>query len=201
VIFAPRDYVSREDHEALKAQRGACIWLTGLSSSGKTSIARALQKALHMRGVHTYALDGDILRTGLCKELPFSPEGREENVRRAGEVAQLMVDAGLIVTAAFISPYREGRERIRAMMPEGRFIECHVACPLTVCEERDVKGLYARARAGELDHFTGVSAPYEVPDSPELKLETAPTGITPEQCAAQIITLLEERGLIPEQTP
>lgn len=200
-IFAPTGYVSREEHETLKAQRGACVWLTGLSSSGKTSIARALQRALHARNVHTYALDGDMLRGGLCKDLPFTQEGREENIRRAGEVAQLMVDAGLIVTAAFISPYREGRALIRERMPRGRFIECHVSCPLTVCEARDTKGLYARARAGELDHFTGISAPYEAPEAPDLKLETAPTGITPEECAMKIIALLEERGLLSKDTP
>ena len=195
-IFAPNGYLSRQAHEARNGHKGACVWLTGLSASGKTSIATAFQSRLHELGIHAYALDGDILRAGLCKDLRFTAEDRVENVRRAGAVAGLMVDAGLVVSCAFISPYRLGRDAVREALPEGRFIECHVQCPLEVCEDRDPKGLYERARAGDIPRFTGVSAPYEEPADPELVLDTSAPGTSPEDCAERIIALLVERQLI-----
>lgn len=195
-IFKPNGYLAREAHEERNGNLGACVWLTGLSASGKTSIAVALQRLLYERGAHAYALDGDILRSGLSRDLMFTAEDRAENIRRAGEVASLLVDAGLIVSCAFISPYREGRDAIRARMPEGRFIECHVSCALEVCEERDPKGLYARARSGEIPRFTGISAPYEEPLSPELVLHTAREENSPRDCALRVMALLEERGIL-----
>ena len=152
---------------------------------------------LHERALHTFGLDGDNLRRGLCADLGFSAEDRAENIRRAGAVASLMVDAGLLVIAAFISPYAAGREAIRASLPPGRYVECHVVCPIAVCAERDPKGLYARAKAGDLANFTGISAPYEAPEHPELTLHTAPEETTPRGCAHQIVRYLEAQGVIP----
>jgi len=196
-VFKQRGYLSRHDREALTGHKGACVWLTGYSASGKSSIATALEELLHERGMHTYGLDGDNLRRGLCADLRFGAEDRAENVRRAGAVASLMVDAGLIVIAAFISPYKAGRDAIRASMPPGRYVECHVVCPIDVCAERDPKGLYARAMSGEIPNFTGISAPYEEPERPELTLHTAPEDATPRGCAHRIVHYLEEQGLIP----
>ncbi len=196
-IYAPQGYVTRAQREALNGHSGACVWLTGLSASGKTSVAIELGHQLVERGIHGHALDGDILRSGLSNDLRFTAEDRAENVRRAGEVAALMVNAGLVVTCAFISPYREGRDAVRARLPEGHFVEVHVSCPLEVCEQRDPKGLYERARAGDLPRFTGISAPYEAPLHPEIVLTTGVEGVTPADCAARIVDVLEERGLIP----
>jgi len=165
--------ITKEDRERMNNQRGVCLWFTGLSGSGKSTIANEAQNLLFERGHLTYVLDGDNVRHGLNKDLGFSPEDRTENIRRIGEVSKLFVDAGVIVMTAFISPYHEDRERARQLMPDGEFIEVYVECSLEVCEERDVKGLYKKARAGQITDFTGISAPYEAPEDPELVVNTA----------------------------
>ncbi len=165
--------VRRSDREKVLGQRGRLVWLTGLSGSGKSTVASRLEKELTGSGRATYLLDGDNLRHGLCADLGFSDNDRRENIRRAGEVARLMVDAGLIVVVALISPYRAERAALRARMGDGDFVEVHISTPLEVCEARDVKGLYARARAGEIPNFTGISSPYETPEHPELELDTS----------------------------
>lgn len=165
--------ITKEDRERMNNQRGVCLWFTGLSGSGKSTIANEAQNLLFERGHLTYVLDGDNVRHGLNKDLGFSPEDRTENIRRIGEVSKLFVDAGVIVMTAFISPYHEDRDRARQLMPDGEFIEVYVECSLEVCEDRDVKGLYKKARAGQITDFTGISAPYEAPDNPELVVNTA----------------------------
>lgn len=161
---------------ALREQRnghpGRVIWLTGLSGAGKTTIATELERQLFNAGRHTFLLDGDILRRGLCRDLGFGAEARRENIRRAGEVAALFAEAGCIAIAAFISPFREDRDIVRGILAPGRFVEVFVNAPLAVCEQRDVKGLYAKARAGVLKEFTGVSSPYEAPLHPEVEIHT-----------------------------
>ena len=166
--------VTRDEHALRNGHRGAVIWLTGLSGSGKSSISRALERALYDLGMHTYILDGDNVRHGLNSNLGFSPEDRVENIRRVAEVACLMADAGLIVITAFISPYRADRRLARASTLKGGmdFIEVFVSAPVEVCEQRDPKGLYKKARAGEIREFTGVSAPYEAPENPECIVHT-----------------------------
>lgn len=185
--------VSREERTALTRQKPVCIWLTGLSACGKSTIAMALEQVLVERKHLAYVLDGDNIRHGLNKNLGFSPEDRTENIRRIGEVSKLFVDAGLIVITSFISPYREDRDLARAMVGEGEFIEIHVDAPVEVCAERDPKGLYKKAMAGEIKGFTGVSpdAPYEAPENPELRLNSADTSV--EQCVEQILNYLEEK--------
>jgi len=187
--------VTREERERLNGHHGCIVWLTGLSGSGKSTIAVALEKALWERGVRGYILDGDNIRHGLNKNLGFSPADRTENIRRIGEVAKLFTDAGLVAVTAFISPYRADRDQVRALMKPGDFIEVLVDCPLDVCEQRDVKGLYQKARAGQIPEFTGISAPYEAPLSPELTLRTATQ--SPEQSVAQVLGYLATRGIIP----
>jgi adenylylsulfate kinase (apsK) len=164
--------IDRESRAQIKGQRPCLIWLTGLSGSGKSTLADALEHRLHAAGRHTYLLDGDNLRHGLNRDLGFSAEDRCENIRRVGEVGTLMVDAGLIVIAAFISPFRTDRDLVRALLPE-RFVEIHVSTPLSVCEERDPKGLYRKARAGELKQFTGIDSPFEAPPTAELTIDTS----------------------------
>jgi bifunctional enzyme CysN/CysC len=180
-----RQSITRQDREALNGHRGALVWLTGLSGAGKSTIAQALERQLSAAGVHTYLLDGDDLRKGLNGDLGFTPEARVENIRRAGEVGRLMVDAGLVVLAAFISPYRADRQMVRERFAVGDFIEVFVDTPLAVCEQRDPKGLYERARRGEIPNFTGISAPYEAPATPELKIDT--TSCTPDGAAAIVL--------------
>jgi len=180
--------ITTAQREQRNGHRGLVIWLTGLSGAGKTTVATELERQLFAAGKHTYLMDGDILRHGLCSDLNFSAESRRENIRRAGEVAALFADAGVIVIAAFISPFRADRERVRKCLPPGRFVEVFVNAPLEVCEKRDVKGLYAKARAGQLKEFTGISAPYEAPENPEINLHTDET--TPQQAVAQIIDYL-----------
>lgn len=158
--------------EMISGQTGCVVWLTGLSGAGKTTIARALEAELRRTGRAACVLDGDCLRRGLCSDLGFSPEDRQENIRRVGAVARLFADAGLICIVALISPYRRDRDRARAAAPPGRFLEVFVNSPLKVCEQRDPKGLYARARTGELKDFTGISAPYEPPIAPDVELRT-----------------------------
>lgn len=172
----------------------ACVWMTGLSGSGKSTLARRVERRLVERGAFAYVLDGDNVRHGLNADLGFGPSDRKENIRRIGEVARLFVDAGAIVITAFISPYREDRASVRARMPE-QFVEVHVATPLAICEGRDPKGLYARARAGEIADFTGVSAPYEEPEAPELRVDTSKADL--DACASLVIACLEARGVLP----
>jgi adenylylsulfate kinase len=163
--------VTVEQREKLHLHRGAVLWFTGLSGSGKSTVAGALEEALHKLGVSTYLLDGDNVRHGLCSDLGFSDADRKENIRRVGEVARLMADAGLVVLTAFISPHRAEREMVRELVGEGRFIEVFVDTPLSICEARDPKGLYKKARAGELRNFTGIDSVYEAPVNPEIHLD------------------------------
>ena len=181
--------VSRETHASLKGQKPAVLWFTGLSGSGKSTIANALEKKLSARGRHTFLLDGDNVRHGLNRDLGFTEADRIENVRRVGEVARLMADAGLIVLTAFISPFRAEREMVRGMLPEGEFIEIFVDTPLADAEARDPKGLYAKARAGEIKNFTGIDSPYEAPETPELRIDT--TAMSAEDAAQHILDFLE----------
>ena len=187
--------VNRDDREKLNGHKGATVWLTGLSGSGKSTIAVDLEKALGARGVRTYILDGDNIRHGLNKNLGFSPEDRTENIRRIGEVSKLFTDAGVVAITAFISPYRADRDQVRALMKPGDFVEIHVDCPVEVCEQRDVKGLYKKARAGEIKEFTGISAPYEAPSKAELTLKSGDLSL--EQSVATIVGYLESNGIIP----
>ncbi|MGM3183047.1 adenylyl-sulfate kinase [Dickeya oryzae] len=163
--------VAREDRERQHGHRGVVVWFTGLSGSGKSTLAGALEQSLFARGVSTYLLDGDNVRHGLCRDLGFSDDDRRENIRRVGEVARLMVDAGLVVLTAFISPHRAERQMVRELLDQGQFLEVFVDTPLTICEARDPKGLYKKARAGELRNFTGIDAIYEAPEQPELHLD------------------------------
>ena len=164
--------VTKEDREKLNNHKPVILWFTGLPASGKSTLANALEEALYRRDIRTYVLDGDNIRHGLNKDLGFSPEDRKENIRRIGEVAKLFIDAGLLVMTAFISPYTEDREMVRELVEEGEFIEAYVKCPLEECERRDPKGMYKKAKRGEIPEFTGISAPYEVPLNPELVVET-----------------------------
>ncbi len=178
----------------LLGQRGCVVWLTGLSGSGKSTIGFALEERLVRDGHAAYVLDGDNIRHGLNGDLGFSPEDREENIRRIGEVAALFADAGLITISAFISPYRRDRDRARAAAGEGRFVEVFVDAPVEICERRDPKGLYVKARAGEIKDFTGVSAPYEPPLSPEVVLETQ--NKTVDECVDDILGYLTGSGIL-----
>ena len=189
--------VTAEDREKLLNQKGCVIWFTGLSGSGKSTLANAVEYVLHQQQHHTYVLDGDNVRHGLNKNLGFSPEDREENIRRIGEVAKLFSDAGTVVMTAFISPYRADRDQARALITEGRFVEVFVDCPLEVCEERDTKGLYKKARAGEIKEFTGISAPYEPPLNPEVRINSAELSI--EACAEAVVSALVKAGLVPTE--
>ena len=186
--------IAAEERERLLRQRGCAVWMTGLSGSGKSSIAYAAEAMLLRRGAWAFVLDGDNVRHGLNSDLGFSPADRTENVRRLGEVAKLFADAGAIVFVSAISPYRADRERARASVGEARFLEVFVDAPLEICEERDPKGLYRRARAGEIASFTGVSAPYERPESPALILETGACGV--EESAERLVALLTAEGYL-----
>lgn len=180
--------ITRDMHARLKNQRPAVLWFTGLSGAGKSTIANLVEKKLHRMNRHTFLLDGDNVRHGLNRDLGFTEADRIENIRRVGEVAKLMTDAGLIVITAFISPFRAEREMVRAMIPEGEFLEIHIDTPLADAEARDVKGLYKKARAGQLKNFTGIDSPYEPPENPEIRIDT--TAITPEQAAEMIVDRL-----------
>jgi bifunctional enzyme CysN/CysC len=177
--------ISRAAHAQQKNQQPKLLWFTGLSGSGKSTIANLVEKKLYALGRHSYLLDGDNIRHGLNKDLGFNDADRVENIRRVGEVAKLMTDAGLIVLTAFISPFRAEREMVRSMIPEGDFIEVFVDTPIEVAEARDVKGLYKKARAGEIKNFTGISSPYEAPERPEIHVDT--TRETPEAAAERIV--------------
>ncbi|MEW6268026.1 MAG: adenylyl-sulfate kinase [Thermodesulfobacteriota bacterium] len=188
-------HVNRDDREKINGHKGCTVWFTGLSGSGKSTIAVAVEKALWDRGVRAYILDGDNIRHGLNSNLGFSPEDRTENIRRIGEVAKLFTDAGIVALTAFISPYRADRDKVRSLMGDGDFVEVHVDCPVEECEKRDVKGLYAKARAGQIKEFTGISAPYEAPAKPELVLRTAE--LSEQQSTDAVMRYLEEKGYIP----
>ncbi len=188
--------ITREDREQLLNQKGCVLWFTGLPSSGKSTLANEVAHLLHQRGQLTYVLDGDNIRHGLNKDLGFSPEDREENIRRIGEVAKLFADAGVIALTAFVSPYRKDRDRARSLLEEGRFIEVYVNCPVQVCESRDPKGLYKKAKAGEIPEFTGISAPYEPPEKPEIEVRTDEMSVS--EAAEMVIRYLEEQGIVPQ---
>jgi adenylylsulfate kinase len=174
--------------------KSCALWFTGLSASGKSTLANALCKEFQEMGIRSYVLDGDNIRHGLNKNLGFSPEDRKENIRRIGEVAKLFVDAGLMVMTAFISPYREDRDNVRMLLEEHKFIEIFLNCPISECEKRDPKGIYKKAKSGEIKEFTGVSAPYERPETPEIVLET--DKMTVEQCVDALLDYLIENEYI-----
>ena len=186
--------VTRAERAKIKRQRPSLLWFTGLSGSGKSTIANALDVALHHRGYHTFLLDGDNVRHGLNKDLGFSDSDRVENIRRIGEVSKLFTDSGLIVLSAFISPVTSDRRMVRNLFPAGEFIEVFMDTPLATCEERDPKGLYQKARAGQIKHFTGIDSPYEAPERAEVCLDTKE--MTVDECIDELIDYLLERGLI-----
>jgi adenylyl-sulfate kinase len=187
-------HVAEHERAELLGQRGAVVWLTGLSASGKSTIAYALERRLVSAGHAAYVLDGDNVRHGLNADLGFSPEDRDENIRRVGETTALFAEAGVIVVAAFISPYRAGRDRARQAVGPERFLEVFLDAPLEVCERRDPKGLYKKARAGEIPNFTGIDAPYERPAAPEMMLDTDTLGV--EDCVDRIVKTLAMRGFL-----
>jgi len=186
--------VTRARREEQNNHRGAIIWFTGLSGAGKSTLAHAVEEELHQRGCHTFVLDGDNVRHGLCGDLGFSAQDRIENIRRIGEMAKLFMEAGVIVLTAFISPYRADRERVRGMVEHGDFIEIYCDSPIEVCESRDVKGMYKKARAGQIAEFTGISSPYEAPESPELAVNTGADEL--EACVQQVLGEMSLRGII-----
>ena len=188
--------ITRDDRAQQRGHRSAILWFTGLSGAGKSTLANAVNVALFERGLACYVLDGDNVRHGLCKDLGFSDADREENIRRIGEVAKLFLDAGVVVLTAFVSPFQADRQRARDLVDAGDFIEIHCAADLSVCEERDTKGLYAKARAGEIKDFTGISSPYEAPETPELRVDTG--GQSLEQSVEQVLTYLQAKGVIPQ---
>ena len=187
--------VTRASRAHQRGHRSAIVWFTGLSGAGKSTLANAVNSALFEQGLACYVLDGDNVRHGLCRDLGFSDADREENIRRIGEVAKLFLDAGVVVLTAFVSPFRADRDRARALVEAGDFIEIHCAADLGVCEQRDTKGLYAKARAGEIKEFTGISSPYEEPEQPELRIDTGSQDL--EACVQQVLGFLEGAGVIP----
>ncbi|MED0758345.1 adenylyl-sulfate kinase [Aneurinibacillus thermoaerophilus] len=189
-----RTTVTKQDRQKTKGHKSAVLWFTGLSGAGKSTLANEVERRLHERGMHTYLLDGDNIRHGINKDLGFSPEDRAENIRRIGEVAKLFVDAGVLVLTAFISPYRADRALARGLVEDGEFIEIYVNCALEECEKRDPKGLYKKARMGEIPEFTGISSPYEEPEAPELIVKTDKK--TLDESAEQVIAFLRKKGII-----
>lgn len=187
--------VTRQRREELNGHRSAVLWFTGLSGAGKSTLAHAVEERLYQAGCRTFVFDGDNVRHGLCADLGFSLEDRTENIRRIGEMTKLFLEGGVISLTAFISPLRKDRERVRSLLPHGDFIEIYVRCSVEVCEERDVKGLYKRARAGEIKNFTGISSPYEEPERPELVVDTSSQSL--EESVDSVMVMLRERGVIP----
>ena len=183
--------INKEDRNKLTGNNSFVVWFTGLSGSGKSTLANFLEQKLHEKGILTYILDGDNIRSGLNKDLDFSDAGRKENIRRIGEVAKLMTDAGVVVLTAFISPFREDRQTVRDLLDKNDFIEIYVKCDLNVCEERDVKGLYSKAREGKIKDFTGIDSPYEEPENPEFVIDTSENTI--EESVEKIYNYLESR--------
>ena len=188
--------VDRAARAQRRGHRSAILWFTGLSGSGKSTLANAVNAALFEQGLACYVLDGDNIRHGLCKDLGFSDADREENIRRIGEVSKLFLDAGVVVLTAFVSPFKADRDRARALVAAGDFIEIHCAASLDVCEQRDTKGLYAKARAGDIKDFTGISSPYEAPEAPELRVDTG--GQSLEQSVELVLQHLRSAGIIPQ---
>ena len=186
--------VTRERREKLQGHRGVVLWFTGLPSSGKSTVAHATEERLHQLGCRTFVLDGDNVRHGLCGDLGFTESDRKENIRRIGEIGKLFVEAGTMVLTAFVSPFRRDRERARGLLLHGDFLEIHCRCPVEICEHRDPKGHYKRAKAGQIKDFTGVSAPYEEPDDPDLVLDTATLSV--EASVDRVEQLLRDRGII-----
>ena len=184
--------VTRELRELQNKHKSTVLWFTGLSGSGKSTLAHAVEEKLHQCGCHTFVLDGDNVRHGLCSDLGFEDSDRRENIRRVGEIAKLFIEAGIITLTAFISPFLEDRNRVRSIFQNGNFLEVYCKCPLEVCEQRDVKGLYQRARDGKVKQFTGISSPYEPPKNPELIVET--DKLTLEESVIQVMGLLKTRG-------
>lgn len=183
--------ISQLNRLALLKQKPVIVWLTGLSGSGKSTIADGLEQLLFEKGFKTYLLDGDNIRHGLNKNIDFSEEGRKENIRRIGEVAKLFLDAGIIVITAFISPFQEDRNTVRGLVSDGEFVEVFVDCPLEVCEQRDVKGLYAKARRGEIPNFTGISSPFEAPEKPEVQVHSDKSTI--DECIDKIYSVIKDK--------
>jgi len=186
--------VTRARREAMNGHRSVILWFTGLSGAGKSTLAHAVEEKLHQMGCRTFVFDGDNVRHGLCADLSFSAEDRVENIRRVGEMAKLFLEAGVIALTAFISPFRADRARVRSLVPHGDFLEIFCDCPLEICEQRDVKGMYRRARAGEIKEFTGISSPYEKPEAPELLVDTGYRDL--DDCVAQVIGFLRERKVL-----
>lgn len=186
--------VTRERREQLNGHKSVILWFTGLSGAGKSTLAHAVEEALHQRGCRTFVFDGDNVRHGLCSDLGFSTEDRAENIRRVGEMAKLFIETGVIALTAFISPFRADRERVRSLVPHGDFLEIYCRCPIEVCEQRDVKGLYKRARVGEIKEFTGISSPYEEPDDPDLVVDTGTLAL--DECVYQVLAMLKVRGIV-----
>ncbi|TAN67803.1 MAG: adenylyl-sulfate kinase [Methylobacter sp.] len=191
--------VTRQRREQKNAHKSAVLWFTGLSGSGKSTLAHAVEEQLHQNGLNTFVLDGDNVRHGLCSDLGFSDNDRKENIRRISETAKLLLEAGVITLTSFISPFKAERATARSLIPHGDFIEIHCFCPLTVCEQRDVKGLYKKARLGEIKNFTGISSPYEEPDNPDLKIDTSQ--LTLEESVQRVISLLRIRNILPATAP
>jgi adenylylsulfate kinase len=186
--------VTRERREQLNGHKGVIVWFTGLSGAGKSTLAHAVEERLHQMGCRTFVFDGDNVRHGLCGDLGFSEAERKENIRRIGEMAKLFIEAGVIALTAFISPFRADRRKVRSRVAPGDFIEIYCRCPVEVCEQRDVKGLYRKARAGEIKDFTGISSPYEEPENPDLALDTGSMPL--EECVDRVIECLRATGII-----
>ncbi|MGZ8157331.1 MAG: adenylyl-sulfate kinase [Methylobacter sp.] len=190
--------VTRADKEKLHKHKSVILWFTGLSGSGKSTLAHAVEDYLHNMGISTFVLDGDNVRHGLCSDLGFSDDDRIENIRRIGELAKLMIEAGVITLTAFISPFKSDRNSARNLVPHGDFLEIYCQCPIETCEKRDVKGLYKKARSGEIPFFTGIGSPYEAPEQPELVVNTHEQSL--DESVQRVINLLIERGIIKSTT-
>ena len=186
--------IKRVDREKLNRHKSVVLWFTGLSGAGKSTLAHAVEERLYSMGCRTFVFDGDNVRHGLCADLGFSPEDRKENIRRIGEMVRLFIEAGIIAITAFISPYKRDREWVRSLVGKGNFIEIHCDCSLEICEKRDIKGLYAKAKRGEIPEFTGITAPYEAPENPELHINTGE--MTLEECIDIVIQYLIEKKII-----
>lgn len=186
--------VTRQRRESKNKHKSVIIWFTGLSASGKSTLAHAVEEKLYVLGHSTFVLDGDNVRHGLCSDLGFSAEERTENIRRIGEMSKLFIEAGIIVMNAFISPFKIDRDRIRGLVPHGEFLEIFCNCPIEVCEERDIKGFYKKARKGEIKEFTGISSPYEAPENPDLEIDTSANSV--DDCVQMIMSFLKDRGVV-----